>query len=98
VCAGLFAFAGSCGSGGDDSVTGVIVEVDAPSLTELASFTFHTDGGETLTFVPAPDADRESSEALVPGHLQSHALVGSKVEVFYREEGGALLALRIEDR
>jgi hypothetical protein len=85
--------------GGDElSVTGVILEVDAPSLTEIDSFTFRTNEGETLVFRVAPDAAADPLEGFVPGHLQSHALLAEQVEIFYREEGGELLALRLVDR
>jgi hypothetical protein len=92
------ALAVACGDGGGPSATGVIVDVRAASLTELEAFTLRSNDGDLLTFELAPDAERDTVEALIPGHLRTHALAGDQVEIFYREEGGRLLAVRLEDR
>jgi hypothetical protein len=89
----------ACGGGdGERSATGVILSVDAPSLTQLDSFTLRTNGGDTLEFRIAPGATQDPVTGFVPGHLRSHATLGDQVEVFYREEDGVLLAGRLEDR
>jgi hypothetical protein len=90
----------SCGSDDDaaadeQSVLGVIISVDAPSLTELRAFTLRANDGRELTFSVAPDAHTELSEGFVPGHLRTHAVEVAQVRVFYREEHGELLALRL---
>jgi hypothetical protein len=91
----------SCGggsSGGEQSARGVIVDVRSSTLREIDSFTLRTNDGRTLRFLPAPDAAKDPAVGLLGGHLRTHAVLGDQVEVFYREAGGELLALRIEDR
>ncbi len=86
----------ACGNGGDErSVEGVILEVEAVSITEAASFTLLGDDGEVFDFGIAPDAARDLAEGFFPGHLRGHALAAQEVTVFFREEGDVLLALRL---
>jgi hypothetical protein len=85
------------GGGGTKSVVGVVIDVQASSLTKLDGFTLHTNNGKTLKFVVAPDADRDPQNGFVAGHLRTHALGATKVKIFYREENGRLLAFRLED-
>ncbi len=88
---------GNGAADGAKTVTGVVTNVDASSLTKLNGFTLHTDDDRTLVFKVAPDADRDPQNGFVAGHLRTHALAASKVKIFYREENGQLLALRLED-
>ncbi len=83
--------------GGTKTVIGVVTNVDASSLTQLNSFTLHTDDDRTLVFKLASDADRDPQNGFVAGHLRTHSLGATKVKIFYREEGGQLLAFRLED-
>jgi hypothetical protein len=90
----------ACGSddgapANEQSVSGVIIDVVAPSLTELNSFTLRSNDGRDLVFHIAPDARPEPAEGFVPGHLRTHSVEAAQVEVFYREENGELLALRM---
>ena len=90
---------GACGGeNSEKSAVGVIIDVQASSLTEIDSFTLRTNEGQTLVFRIAPDARPDLEEGFVPGHLRSHAALAEQVEVFYREESGELLALRLVDR
>jgi hypothetical protein len=98
ACLALAAvFAASCGDDGERSVVGVIIEVQATSLTEIDSFTLRDNDGRTLVFRVAQDAAQDPQEGFLPGHLRTHALAVEQVTVFYREEDGGLLALRLED-
>jgi len=97
VVATLVACGGASG-GGLRSATGVIIDVQAPSLTELDSFTLRTDDGQVFVFELASDASKDPQGGLVAGHLRSHALLVTRGEVFYRDEGGKHLAVRLEDR
>jgi len=100
VAAGLLLTAlalAACGGGSGNRVTGVIVEVDSPSLTELNSFTLHADDGRTLVFRIAPGASRDPQNGFVGGHLRSHILAASKVEITYRTQGDELLAESMKD-
>lgn len=88
----------ACGGGnGEKSVTGIVTDVQSSSLTTLDSFTVHTNDGKTLVFHVAPGADPDPQEAFVGGHLRSHLVAASQVKVYYREENGDLLAVRMED-
>ncbi len=89
----LIAFA--CG-GGDRSASGTILDVAGSSLTQVDSFTFLDDEGEVLTFKIAPDASKDPAEGFFPGHMRGHALAAEKTTVYFREEDGVLLALRLE--
>jgi len=80
---------------GNSTAEGVILEVEASTLTEVESFTLLVEGGEVLTFKIAPDASQDREEGFVPGHLRSHALASERVEIVYRVEDGDRLALSL---
>ncbi len=84
-----------CGDG-EKTVTGVILDVESSSLTELDSFTFRSNDGELFVFVSDPDAPNNPLEGIFPGHLLGHMQAAEQVTVHYREEGSALLAVRLE--
>ncbi|MDP3768988.1 MAG: hypothetical protein Q8S13_13305, partial [Dehalococcoidia bacterium] len=81
--------AAACGgdSGGEKSAKGIVVDVEAGSLTNIESFTLRTNAGEELVFGIAPDATQDPQEGFFPSHLRSHAVLAEQVRVFYREEG-----------
>ncbi|MEO8469995.1 MAG: hypothetical protein ABI573_10055 [Chloroflexota bacterium] len=76
------------------SVTGVVIAVDAVSLTDVRSFTLRVEGGKTLVFSLAV---LESGVAFPPGHLAEHMGSAEPIVVTYRDDGGTLKALRISD-
>ena len=84
------------GSDGPRSATGVIIDVQATSLTDIVAFTLHGDDGKTYVFHVAPDAARDPQEGFFPGHLRSHAVAAERVRVFYRANGDELLAYKLE--
>jgi hypothetical protein len=88
----------ACGGDSEPSITGAIIDVQAPSLTAVDSFTVRDDDGEEFVFSVAPEAAPDPREGFTPQHLRSHSLLGQRVEVFYRTEGDTLLALRLEDQ
>ena len=83
-------------SDGEKAVTGVILNVESSSLTELDSFTLRSNDGETLIFVSERDIPVDPLEGIFPGHLLGHMQSAEQVTVHYREEGGRLLAVRLE--
>ena len=85
----------ACG-GGDRSETGVILDVVGSSLTQVDSFTLLVDNGDVLTFEIALDASKDVAEGFFPGHMRGHALAAEKVTIYFPEEDGVLLALRLE--
>lgn len=90
------AFVAACG-GGERSESGVILDVDGSSLTQVDSFTLLVDDGVVLTFEIAPDASKDLAEGFFPGHMRGHALAAERVTAYFREEDGVLLGLRLED-
>ncbi len=97
VLLSVVALAACGGAGGSDKVDGVIISVDAPTLTQLNSFTLHTDDDRMLIFHIAPNASRDPQNGLVGGHLRSHLLAATRVEITYRKQGDTLLAESILD-
>lgn len=76
------------------TATGVVVSVDARSLTDVRTFTLRIAGGETLVF----RLDTlENGAAFPPGHLVEHIGSGVPIRVTYRDDGGTLRALQITD-
>lgn len=97
ACLLLAALLVGCGSsGGEQKVVGVIIDVKAPSLTQLDSFTLRDLNGNNLVFHIAPDAARDPQEGFVAGHLRTHALAAEKLRITYRKQGGELLAEKLE--
>ena len=83
---------GSDAAGGPREATGVVLAVDARSLTDVRSFTLKTQD-ETLEIRIDPDADY----SFPPSHLRNHALSGEPVRVELDERGGDLFATEMED-
>jgi hypothetical protein len=81
-------------AGATRTETGVVVDVDATSLTDVTAFTIRVpDGGEIRFRI-----DRlENGAEFPPGHLQEHVATSQPVVVFYRDEGGERVAYRLED-
>ncbi len=73
------------------SVRGVIIRVEATSLTRTDQIELRTDDGLTLRFAVSPEVK------MTPGHLREHMLFGEPVTVFYVENSSRLLATDITD-
>lgn len=79
---------------GTTAMTGVVVAVDSQGLGDVRGFRLRRDGGELI------DLDLralESGSAFPPGHLAEHQATATPIRVWVREEGGVLLAIRVED-
>lgn len=74
--------------------TGVVVDVDSVSLTEVLGFTLRTSDGRTVEFVVGP---LENPAQFPPSHLGAHLADGVPVRVTYRQEGADRVAIRLED-
>jgi hypothetical protein len=94
----LAALAVACGGGGEDdlSATGVVIDVQEKSLTQTETFTLRSNAGDEVVFRIAPDLAPDQIGWFVPGHLQSILTTGEDVTVYYRDDGGTLLAERME--
>jgi hypothetical protein len=81
--------------GGDRLVeTGVVVDVDAESLTEVLGFTLRTSDGRTIEFVVGP---LENAAEFPPSHLSVHLASGEPVRVTWKQGGPDRVAYRLED-
>ncbi|MES2210211.1 MAG: hypothetical protein V4515_08505 [Chloroflexota bacterium] len=76
------------------TATGVVVAVEAASLTDVRGFTLRIAGGRTIAFSLAA---LQNGVAFPPGHLAEHIGSGTPIVVTYREENGAASAIRLED-
>ena len=76
------------------TATGVVIAVDAVSLTDVRSFTLRVAGGTTLVFSLA---SLQNGVEFPPGHLAEHIGSAEPIVVTYRDDGGTLKALRISD-
>lgn len=77
------------------TATGIVVRVDAQSLTDVRSFDLRTADGRTLTFrIGQLDM---TPPAFNPQHLSVHAATAEPVVVTYEERDGQLFATRLVD-
>jgi hypothetical protein len=76
---------------------GVLLDVVAPSIQKVDSFTLRTDEGQELHFTTAPDFNQGVAHLMTPGHMRQHMALGDPVEVTYRTENGQLVALSAVD-
>lgn len=74
--------------------TGVIVAVQATSLSSVQGFSIRTQDGRTVDFRVGAI---ENATQFPPGHLAEHKVSLVPVRVTYVEESGALVAVRLED-
>jgi hypothetical protein len=74
--------------------TGVVVNVDSVSLTEVLGFTLRTPDGRTVEFVVGP---LENPAQFPPSHLGVHLTDGVPVRVTYKQAGSDRVAIRLED-
>jgi hypothetical protein len=73
---------------------GVVIGVDSRGLADVRGFTLRTDDARTIIF--RIDTLDNSTE-FPPGHLIEHQATSQRVRVWYRADGDALVAFRIED-
>ena len=71
---------------------GLVVEVQAASFLQIASFTLRTDDGTLVEMTVEGDVGMTQS------HLREHMALGDPVSVTARHADGLTIATRIEDR
>src|SRR5215470_7739539 len=76
---------------------GVLLDVEAPSIQKVDSFTLRTDDGQEMHFVTAPNFNQGVSHLMTPGHMRQHMALADPVEVTYRDDNGTLVALTAVD-
>ena len=75
-------------------VDGVVIAVDAASLTDIRSFTLRTSSGFSFEFKVGV---LENATEFSPSHLKEHMATSAPIRVWYRMEGGEAVAYRLED-
>jgi hypothetical protein len=73
---------------------GVITAVDSAGLSNIKSFTLRQADGSTASFELAK---QENAVQFPAGHLQQHLATARLTQVWYRNEGGVLYAIRLAD-
>jgi hypothetical protein len=76
---------------------GVLLDVEAPSIQKVDSFTLRTDDGEELHFTTAPNFNQGVQHLMTPGHMRQHMALADPVEVTYTDDNGNLVALSAVD-
>jgi hypothetical protein len=76
---------------------GVLLDVEAPSIDKVNSFTLRTDDGQELHFVAAPNFNQGVAHLMTPGHMRQHMALADPVEVSYTDSNGTLMALSAVD-
>jgi hypothetical protein len=79
---------------GAEMLVGVIVGVQAASLTDVQGFSLRTADATSVAFTIG---DLENGTEFPPGHLVEHQATAQPVRVWYRTEDGVKVAIRIED-
>ena len=79
------------------TVRGVLLDVVAPNIQRVESFTLRADDGQELHFVTASNFNQGVSHLMTPGHMRQHMALAEAVEVTYREDNGSLVALTAVD-
>jgi hypothetical protein len=74
--------------------TGVVVDIESVSLTEVRAFTLRTPDGRTVEF---RIGQLENGAQFPPSHLAVHQVDATPVRVTYRDEGEERVAIRLED-
>jgi hypothetical protein len=78
-------------------VRGVLLDIEAPSIDKVDSFTLRTDGGDEMHFVAAPNFNQGIAHLMTPGHMRQHMALADPVLVTYRNDNGNLVALTAVD-
>ena len=78
----------------ESPVDGVVIAVDAVSLTDVRGFTLRTPGGVSFDFKLGA---LENATSFSPSHLKEHQATSEPVRVWFRLENSSRVAYRIED-
>lgn len=75
-------------------ITGVVTSIDSRGLADVRSFVLRTADAKGYS---VRVGNLENGAEFPPGHLAEHMSTGVPIRVFFRVEGGELVAYRIED-
>jgi hypothetical protein len=82
------------GGPGRQVETGIVVAVEATSLSDVQGFSIRTADGRTVDFRVGTIED---ATTFAPGHLAEHKVSLAPIRVTYVDEGGSHVAVRLED-
>ena len=82
------------GGPGRQVETGIVLSVDAVSLSDVRGFSIRTADGRTVAF---RIGRLENAATFAPGHLAENKATLAPVRVTYVDENGTHTAVRIED-
>jgi hypothetical protein len=82
------------GGPGRQVETGIVVAVQATSLSNVDGFSIRTTDGRTVDF---RITNLENAATFPPGHLSEHKVSLAPIRVTYVTDGGTPRAVRIED-
>jgi hypothetical protein len=94
LIAGIGVVVTSLGRQAPRTEVGVVVFIDSVSLADVRGFAIRTADGRTVQFRVG---QLENAAQFPPGHLGEHQATAAPVIVTYREEGGELVAIRLDD-
>ena len=94
LLAGIFVVATTALRSPSKTEVGVVVSVDAVSLTDVRGFVIRTPDGRTVEF---RIGQLENGAQFPPSHLNVHQVDAVPVIVTYRDENGEHVAIRLED-
>ena len=95
VAAAMFGgTAGNPAAAQGEQAVGIVSSIDSEGLTNVRGFTLLTPDGRELEFAIGT---LEYGAQFPPGHLAEHQALASPIRVWYRTEGGSLVAFRLED-
>ena len=82
------------GGPGRQVETGIVVAVQATSLSDVQGFSIRTTDGRTVDFKVGTI---ENATTFAPGHLAEHKVSLVPIRVTYLDEAGSHVAVRLED-
>lgn len=94
IVAVAFGAATILGGPGRQVETGIVIAVQATSLTNVEGFSIRTGDGRTVAF---RITSLENAATFPPGHLAEHKVTLARVRVTFIADGAVNRAVRIED-
>ena len=79
----------------EQSVSGLVIQVNGTSPSAISSFVLRTADGRLITFMVGPVTFDQQS--FPPEHLREHQALAAPVIVTYRVENGANVAVKLAD-
>jgi hypothetical protein len=85
---------GAC-EAAESTATGIVVDVEGTTVTEIQAFTLRTQPGQDVRFeIGQPEM---ADGAFPASHLREHMALASAVVVDFRPDGERLVAFRLSD-